>query len=45
MLNVSLKNINPKLAFIQSMFSSIDMTPSTPEIKTGSSKVKGYILT
>ena len=27
------------------MFSSIDMTPSTPEIKTGFSKVIEYILT
>ena len=26
--------------FVQSMFSSIDMTPSTPEIKTSFSKVK-----
>ena len=24
--------INPKHTFVQSMFSSIDMTPSTPEI-------------
>ena len=38
-------NINPKLTFVQSMFSSIDMTPSTPEIKTGFSEVKEYILT
>ena len=36
-------NINPKLTFVQSMFSSIDMKPSTPEIKTGYSKVKEYI--
>ena len=38
-------NINPKLPFVQSMFSSNDMTPSTPKIKTGFSKVKEYILT
>ena len=36
-------NFNPKLTFVQSIFSLIDMTPSTPEmrkIKTGVSKVK-----
>ena len=38
-------NINPKLMYVQSMFSSIDMTPSTPEIKTSFSKGKEYILT
>jgi len=32
-------NINPKLTFIQSMFSSIDITASTPEIKIGFLKV------
>ena len=37
-------NIIPKLTFVQSMFSSIDMTHPTPEIKTGFSKVKEYIL-
>ena len=38
-------NINPKLTFVQSMPSSIDMTPSAPEIKTSFSKVEEYILT
>ena len=37
-------NINQKLAFVHSKFSSIDMTKLTPEIKTGFSKVKEYIL-
>jgi len=31
--------------FVQSMFSSIDMTPSTLEIKTGFEKVKESIIT
>ena len=37
-LSLVLININPKLTFDQSI-SSIDMTPSTPAIKTGFSKV------
>ena len=32
--------INSKLTFDQWMFSSINMTPSTPEIKTGFQKLK-----
>ena len=44
-LNVSLNNINLKLTFVQSMFSSIDMHTPSPEIKNGFSKVKEYILT
>ena len=32
------------IPIVQSMFSSIDMTHPTPEIKTGFSKVKEYIL-
>ena len=42
---VLIVNIYSKLTFVQSMFSSIDMTLSTPEMKTGFSKVKEYILT
>ena len=40
--------MNPKLKFVQSIFSSNDKTPSTLEmqnIKTGFSKVKQRILT
>ena len=33
-------NINPKLTFVQSMFSSNDMTPSTPEQKPVFQKLK-----
>ena len=42
---VLIVNIYSKLTFVQSMFSSIDMTPSTPEIITGFSTVREYILT
>jgi len=38
-------NINPKLMSVQSMFSSINMTPSKQENKTSILKVKEYILT
>ena len=44
-LSLVLMNINPKLTFVQSMFSIIDMTPMTPDIKTSFSKVKENILT